>query len=92
MDIVTTREENFIHSLIKTNCILLFSTTHNTGGSSKTPSADSNRSDNKGVEMSDTEKNIRDRLGLWGLSSESEVPGSISGLNRLKTGRYSKVC
>lgn len=42
--------------------------------------------------MSDTEKNIRDRLGLWGLCSESEVPGSLSGLNRLKSGRYSKVC
>lgn len=37
-------------------------------------------------------KNIRDRLGLWGTISESEVAGNVSGLERLRSARYNKVC
>lgn len=36
-------------------------------------------------------KNIRDRLGLWGTLSESEVAGNVSGLERLRSARFNKV-
>lgn len=36
-------------------------------------------------------KNIRDRLGLWGTVSESEVAGNVSGLERLRSARFNKV-
>lgn len=42
------------------------------------------------IKMSDTQSNIRDRLGLWG-TSDSEVAGNVSGLDRLKNARYNKV-
>lgn len=34
----------------------------------------------------------RDRLGHWGTSSDSEVAGNLSGFERLRNGRYNKVC
>lgn len=37
-------------------------------------------------------KNIRDRLGLWGTVSESEVAGNVTGLERLRSARFNKVC
>lgn len=52
-----------------------------------------NNSDKKITEinkMSDS-SDCRDRLGLWGLSGDAEVPGTISGLDRLRNGRYNKV-
>lgn len=52
-----------------------------------------NNSDKKITEinkMSDS-SDCRDRLGLWGLSGDSEVPGAVSGLDRLRNGRYNKV-
>ncbi|KAJ6638214.1 NADP-dependent malic enzyme [Pseudolycoriella hygida] len=39
--------------------------------------------------MSNSE-NVRDRLGLWGLVNDAEVPGSVPGLERIKNGRYNK--
>lgn len=56
-------------------------------------SFDRNNSDKKITEinkMSDS-SDCRDRLGLWGMSSDSEVPGTVSGLDRLRNGRYNKV-
>lgn len=41
--------------------------------------------------MSDSEKNVRDRLGLWGLANDTEVAGAVSGLERFKNARYNKV-
>lgn len=42
--------------------------------------------------MSDTEKSVRDRLGLWGIGgSDAEVPGNVSGIQRIKQSRYNKV-
>lgn len=52
-----------------------------------------NNSDKKNTEinkMSDS-SDCRDRLGLWGMSGDSEVPGTVSGLDRLRNGRYNKV-
>lgn len=36
-------------------------------------------------------KNIRDRLGLWGTVSDSEVAGNVTGLDRLRHARFNKV-
>ncbi|XP_037047122.1 NADP-dependent malic enzyme isoform X1 [Bradysia coprophila] len=36
------------------------------------------------------EKNVRDRLGLWGLANDTEVAGAVSGLERIKNPRYNK--
>lgn len=33
----------------------------------------------------------RDRLGFWGTSGDNEVPGSLSGQDRLHKKRYNKV-
>lgn len=33
----------------------------------------------------------RDRLGQWGTISDSETPGNLSGLERIRNGRYNKV-
>lgn len=33
----------------------------------------------------------RDRLGLWGTGGDSDVPGNISGLQRLQQKKYNKV-
>lgn len=33
----------------------------------------------------------RDRLGLWGLSGDSEISGNVSGLDRLRLKKYNKV-
>lgn len=33
----------------------------------------------------------RDRLGQWGTVSDAETPGNISGLDRIRNGRYNKV-
>lgn len=42
--------------------------------------------------MSDTEKCVRDRLGLWGIGgNDAEVPGNVTGLQRIKQSRYNKV-
>lgn len=35
--------------------------------------------------------NCRDRLGFWGTSCDNEVPGSVSGHDRLHKKRYNKV-
>lgn len=41
--------------------------------------------------MSDSDKNVRDRLGLWGLANDTEIAGAVSGLERIKNPRYNKV-
>ncbi len=41
--------------------------------------------------MSNSETNVRDRLGLWGLANDTEVAGAVSGLERIKNPRYNKV-
>ena len=41
--------------------------------------------------MSETQKIVRDRLGLWGTGNDAEVAGAVSGLGRLNSGRYNKV-
>lgn len=41
--------------------------------------------------MSNSEKNVRDRLGLWGLANDTEIAGAVSGLERFKNPRYNKV-
>ena len=33
----------------------------------------------------------RDRLGLWGTGGNNEIPGSVSGLERLQKKKYNKV-
>lgn len=33
----------------------------------------------------------RDRLGLWGTGGDNEIPGSVSGLERLQKKKYNKV-
>lgn len=33
----------------------------------------------------------RERLGLWGSGGETDVPGSVSGLQRLQHKKYNKV-
>lgn len=40
--------------------------------------------------MSDLDKSVRDRLGLFGIANDSEVAGSVSGLERLKNARYNQ--
>lgn len=35
--------------------------------------------------------NNRDRIGQWGTVSDSETPGNLSGLDRMRNGRYNKV-
>lgn len=37
-----------------------------------------------------TMSEARDKLGLWGLSADSETPGNISGLQRFRSKRYNK--
>jgi hypothetical protein len=37
------------------------------------------------------DKNYRDRLGQWPFESDTEIAGAMSGLNRLKNGRFNKV-
>lgn len=42
--------------------------------------------------MSETNTNVRDRLGLWGTGpNDSEVAGNVSGLERLRLSRFNKV-
>lgn len=36
-------------------------------------------------------KNLRDRLGLWGTTADSEVAGNVTGLERLQSARFNKV-
>lgn len=43
------------------------------------------------IKMSDNNKQCRDRLGFWGLSSDSETSGNISGLERLRNAHFNKV-
>lgn len=40
---------------------------------------------------SDLCKDVRDRLGLWNTTGDSEVAGNVSGLERLRNGRFNKV-
>lgn len=42
------------------------------------------------IKMSDSQTSVRDRLGLWG-THDSEIASTVSGLDRLKQGRYNKV-
>lgn len=37
-------------------------------------------------------KNVpRERLGLWGSAGDNDIPGSVSGLQRLQHKKYNKV-
>lgn len=62
---------------------------NNTAAHHNKKSADSQpNSDTMSSELS---KNLRDRLGLWGTTSDSEVAGNVSGLERLRSARFNKV-
>lgn len=46
---------------------------------------------NKNLKNNNMDSNNRDRLGQWGTVSDAETPGNISGLDRIRNGRYNKV-
>lgn len=46
---------------------------------------------NKNLKNNKMDSSSRDRLGQWGTVSDAETPGNISGLDRIRNGRYNKV-
>lgn len=97
---VAQENENENHDVMRNSERFKYKTQTNENFLSQNHSTEQNTSVVKNIQVfstSDLVKNIsekmsesRDRLGQWPFESESEIAGQ--GLQRLKNGRFNKVC